>query len=74
MQLNQLLFFFPWSKGGSSGSECSETYHGTSAESEPETQNTANYFRLIYLMVCMIAFIKKYSSRSMYSSFAMNII
>ena len=32
-------------KGGSSSNPCSETYHGTSAESEPETQNTANYFK-----------------------------
>ena len=34
-------------QGGSSGSPCSETYHGASAESEPETKNTANYFRYI---------------------------
>ena len=30
---------------GSSGNECSETYRGSSAASEPETQNTANYFK-----------------------------
>ena len=30
---------------GSSSNPCSETYHGSSAASEPETQNTANYFR-----------------------------
>ncbi|XP_065890606.1 carboxypeptidase B-like [Dysidea avara] len=34
-----------WSEGGSSSNPCSETYHGTGPESEPETQNTANYFR-----------------------------
>lgn len=31
--------------GGSSGNPCSETYHGTSAESEPEIEHLVNYFR-----------------------------
>ncbi|XP_065909435.1 carboxypeptidase O-like [Dysidea avara] len=34
-----------WSENGSSNNPCSETYHGTGPESEPETQNTANYFK-----------------------------
>ena len=32
-------------QGGSSGNECSDTYHGPSVESEPETKNTVNYFK-----------------------------
>ena len=32
-------------KGGSSSNPCSETYHGAGPASEPETQNTENYFR-----------------------------
>ena len=31
--------------GGSSGNPCSETYHGTAAESEPELLHLANFFR-----------------------------
>ena len=34
-----------WGGGGSSSDPCSETYHGKSVASEPETQNTANYFK-----------------------------
>ena len=36
-------------KDGSSSNPCSETYHGAGPESEPETQNTANYFRSVML-------------------------
>lgn len=32
-------------QGGSSSNPCSETYHGASAASEPEVQNTAGYFK-----------------------------
>ena len=43
-------------------------YHGTSAESEPETQNTANYFRLkvflFFLNLAASAFIQFFSHRS----------
>ena len=39
-------FEFGWGCcGGSSGSECSETYRGPSAASEPETQAIQNYVR-----------------------------
>ena len=34
-------------KGGSSSDPCSKNYHGTGPASEPETQNTVNYFRLL---------------------------
>ncbi|XP_019851169.1 PREDICTED: carboxypeptidase B-like isoform X2 [Amphimedon queenslandica] len=34
-----------WNEGGSSSNPCSETYHGVSAASEPETQNTQSYFK-----------------------------
>jgi hypothetical protein len=34
-----------WGGEGSSSNPCSETYHGTSAASEPETQYTQNYFK-----------------------------
>ncbi|XP_065196663.1 carboxypeptidase B-like [Sycon ciliatum] len=34
-----------WNEGGSSSNPCSETYHGPGPASEPETQNTQNYFR-----------------------------
>ncbi|XP_065913902.1 carboxypeptidase B-like [Dysidea avara] len=34
-----------WNEGGSSSNPCSETYHGAGPASEPETQNTENYFR-----------------------------
>eukprot|EP00118_Oscarella_pearsei_P024469 m.306135 g.306135 ORF g.306135 m.306135 type:complete len:430 (+) comp40995_c0_seq1:1471-2760(+) len=33
-----------WNEGGSSSNPCSETYHGPSSASEPETQVTSNYF------------------------------
>ena len=46
------IFFFS-KQGGSSNNPCSETYHGTIAESEPETQNTARYFR--YYNIIMFA-------------------
>ena len=32
--------------GGSSNNPCSETYHGTTEESEPEIEHTVNYFKL----------------------------
>ena len=32
-------------QGGSSDNPCSEVYHGASPASEPETQNTINYFK-----------------------------
>jgi murein tripeptide amidase MpaA len=34
-----------WNEGGSSSNPCSETYHGPGSASEPETQNTQNYFK-----------------------------
>ncbi|XP_062502732.1 zinc carboxypeptidase-like [Corticium candelabrum] len=34
-----------WNEGGSSSNPCSETYHGSSAESEPETQVVSSFFR-----------------------------
>ena len=33
-----------WPQGGSSNNPCSETYHGPSAASEPETKITVEYF------------------------------
>jgi len=42
-------FDFQWGCcGGSSGSQCSETYRGPSAGSEPETQAVQEYMRLIF--------------------------
>lgn len=42
-------FNFLWNCcGGSSASTCSETYHGPSAGSEPETQAVQNYVRSIF--------------------------
>ncbi|XP_062502923.1 carboxypeptidase B-like [Corticium candelabrum] len=34
-----------WNEGGSSSNPCSETYHGHSAESEPETHVVCSFFR-----------------------------
>lgn len=36
-----------WGRGGSSTNPCAENYMGRSAASEPETQNTQNYFHSI---------------------------
>jgi hypothetical protein len=36
-------FQFYWNSGGSSGDPCSETYRGSGAASEPETQAVQNY-------------------------------
>ena len=42
-------FSFQWNCcGGSSSNECSETYHGPYAASEPETQAVQNYMRSIF--------------------------
>jgi len=34
-----------WGEGGSSNNSCSDTYMGPTVSSEPETQNTANYYK-----------------------------
>ena len=39
---------FLWGGGGSSGSQCSETYRGTTPGSEPETQAITAYVRSIF--------------------------
>jgi carboxypeptidase T len=39
---------FEWNTGGSSANQCSETYRGPSAASEPETQAIQNYARSIF--------------------------
>ncbi len=36
-----------WPQDGSSSNRCSETYHGPSAESEPETRATSDFFRSV---------------------------
>jgi len=42
-------FPFQWNCcGGSSGSECSNTYHGPSANSEPETMAVTSYLQTIF--------------------------
>ena len=38
-------FDFEWNTGGSSGNQCSQTYRGVSAGSEPETQAVQNYLQ-----------------------------
>ncbi|XP_065833345.1 uncharacterized protein [Oscarella lobularis] len=40
-----------WNEGGSSSNPCSETFHGPSAASEPETQVTSNYFMSTGLII-----------------------
>ncbi|MCB8943256.1 MAG: PKD domain-containing protein [Ardenticatenaceae bacterium] len=42
-------FEFYWNSGGSSSNSCSETYHGSSAASEPETQVIQAYEQAIFL-------------------------
>ncbi len=45
---NNRNFSFLWNCcGGSSGAACGETYHGTGAASEPETQNVINAVRAL---------------------------
>ncbi len=46
--LNRNFEFFWGCCGGSSGSECSETYRGLAAGSEPETQAVINYMTSIF--------------------------
>ncbi len=41
-------FSFEWNTGGSSASQCNETYRGPSAASEPETKAVQNYARSIF--------------------------
>ncbi|KJE93156.1 carboxypeptidase [Capsaspora owczarzaki ATCC 30864] len=36
---------YHWNNGGSSSNPCDDTYMGTAANSEPETQASVNYFR-----------------------------
>lgn len=46
--LNRNFEFYWGCCGGSSGSQCAETYRGPSAASEPETQAIQNYVRSIF--------------------------
>ncbi|KXJ04327.1 Carboxypeptidase A5, partial [Exaiptasia diaphana] len=48
IDLNRNSTFF-WGGGASSGSECSETYRGPSAASEPETQTIEDYMAQVFL-------------------------
>ena len=42
-------FSFYWNTGGSSANACDETYHGSAAASEPETQALQSYAQTIFI-------------------------
>jgi len=50
-----------WGNGGGSQNPCSETYEGTTAGSEIETQNTINYYRSLAAKAVVVAMIDWHS-------------